>query len=160
VSDEWVLDASPLILFARIARLDLFEQLSPRIIVPIAVLEEVRAGQAKDGTAALALAWSAERRVPNVVIPASIEHWDLGRGESQVLSYALDGGRWVVLDDLAARRCAASYGLAVIGSLGVVLRAKQRGLLAEARPWITKLMGAGMFVDDSLLNSALNSVGE
>jgi predicted nucleic acid-binding protein len=65
-----------------------------------------------------------------------------------------------VIDDLAARRCAASYGLRVIGSLGVVLRSKRRGLLDQARPWVTKLIEAGMFVDSTLLEQALNNVGE
>lgn len=122
MSDAWVINASPLILFARIARLDLFERLSPRIVVPSAVFEEVLAGQEKDTTAAIALSWAAERRVPDAAVPIGVEHWDLGPGESQVIAHGLAGSTWVVLDDLAARRCAASHGLAVIGSLGVVLR--------------------------------------
>ncbi|HWF84877.1 MAG TPA: hypothetical protein VG222_08530 [Vicinamibacterales bacterium] len=104
----------------------MFERLSPRIIVPGAVFEEVRAGQGKDATATLALAWSAERCVPDVVVPAGIEHWDLGPGESQVLAHTLGSSRWVVIDDLAARRCAAS----------------------------------GMFVDSTLVEQAVNNVGE
>jgi predicted nucleic acid-binding protein len=106
------------------------------------------------------LAWAAERQVPDTTVPVAVEHWDLGPGESQVIAHGLGGLRWVVLDDLAARRCAASHGLAVIGSLGVVLRSKQRGLLDEARPWVTKLIEAGMFVDVKLLDVALDSVGE
>lgn len=160
MSEAWVINASPLILFARIGRLDLFERLAPGIIVPNAVFEEVRAGQGKDPTASIALSWAEGRRVPDAVVPVGVEHWDLGAGESQVITHGLVGSRWVVLDDLAARRCAASHGLAVIGSLGVVLRAKQRGLLEEARPWVTKLIEAGMFVDDSLLETAFDSVGE
>lgn len=160
MSDAWVINASPLILFARIARLDLFERLSPRIVVPSAVFEEVLAGQEKDTTAAIALSWAAERRVPDAAVPIGVEHWDLGPGESQVIAHGLAGSTWVVLDDLAARRCAASHGLAVIGSLGVVLRAKQRGVLDEARPWVTKLIAAGMFVDGKLLEQALAAVGE
>lgn len=65
-----------------------------------------------------------------------------------------------MLDDLAARRCAASHGLAVIGSLGVVLRSKQRGLLDEARPWIMRLLEAGMFLDKAFVDRVLESVGE
>jgi predicted nucleic acid-binding protein len=45
VSEAWVINASPLILFARIGRLDLFEQLAPKIIIPSAVFDEVRIGQ-------------------------------------------------------------------------------------------------------------------
>jgi len=147
VSEAWVINASPLILFARVARLDLFERLAPRIIVPSAVFEEVRAGQAKDATAASALSWAEERRVPDADVPISVEHWDLGSGESQVIAHGLAGARWVVLDDLAARRCATSHGLMVIGSLGVVLRAKKHGQIDRARAMVKELIAAGMFVD-------------
>jgi predicted nucleic acid-binding protein len=160
VSEAWIINASPLILFARIARLDLFERLTPKVIVPRAVLEEVRAGQHKDPTAATALAWAAERCVPDAAVPVGVEHWDLGPGESQVIAHGLAGSRWVVLDDLAARRCAVAHGVAVIGSLGVVLRSRQRGLLDAAKPWVMKLIEAGMFMDARLLELALKTVGE
>ena len=68
-SGQEVINASPPILFARIARLDLFERLAPRIIVPTAVFDEVRAGQTKDVTASVALAWAAERRAPDIAVP-------------------------------------------------------------------------------------------
>jgi len=136
------------------------QRLAPRIIVPRAVFEEVRAGQEKDPTAALALAWAEERCLPDATVPVSVEHWDVGPGESQVIAHGLAGLRWVVLDDLAARRCAMSHGLPVIGSLGVVLRSKQRGLLDHAKPWVTKLVEAGMFMDERLRDLALESIGE
>jgi predicted nucleic acid-binding protein len=47
VSEAWVVNASPLILFSRIARLDLIERLAPTILVPDAVIEEVRFGEHK-----------------------------------------------------------------------------------------------------------------
>ncbi len=160
MTDAWVVNASPLILFARVERFDLFEQLAPKFIVPEAVLDEIRAGQAKDPTANGALNWAVQHSLPNLPVPASIEHWDLGAGESQVIAHGLAVSRWVVLDDLAARRCAVAHGLSVIGSLGIVLRAKERGFLSEARPWVNKLKAAGMFVDDGLLNQALAGIGE
>jgi predicted nucleic acid-binding protein len=50
-----VVNASPLILFSRIGRLDLIERLTSVILIPSAVIEEVRAGQTKDPSAAVAL---------------------------------------------------------------------------------------------------------
>jgi predicted nucleic acid-binding protein len=50
--------------------------------------------------------------------------------------------------------------MTVIGTLGIVLRAKQRGSIDRAKPWITKLMDAGMFVDRELLDRALSIAGE
>lgn len=48
MSEAWVVNASPLILLARIDRLDIIERLVPAILVPHAVIDEVRAGQEKD----------------------------------------------------------------------------------------------------------------
>lgn len=160
MSEAWVTNASPVILFARIGRLDLLERLAPHIIVPNAVLDEVRAGQEKDATATFALDWAESRRVPDVAVPASVEHWNLGLGESQVIAHGLVGSRWVVLDDRAGRRCATAHGVSVIGTLGVVLRSKQHGVIDEVKPWTTKLMSAGMFIDQGLLDQVLASVGE
>lgn len=160
MTDAWVANASPLILLGRIGRLDLMERLAPEIIVPDAVITEIRAGEVKDATAITALRWAESRRVTDAIVPASVERWDLGSGESQVIAHGLAGARWVVLDDLAARRCATAHGITVIGTLGIVLRSKQRGSIDRAKPWITKLMDVGMFVDRDLLDRVLSIAGE
>ena len=160
MTEAWVANASPLILLGRISRLDLMERLAPGIIVPNAVIAEIRAGEVKDATAITTMDWAESRRVPDVTLPPSVERWDLGSGESQVITHGLAGSRWVVLDDLAARRCAMAHGVAVIGTLGIVLRSKQRGSIDRAKPWITKLMNAGMFVDSELLDRVLSVAGE
>lgn len=60
--------------------------------------------------------------------------WDLGAGETAVLSYALANPGWVaILDDGAARKCAVTFGIAVRGSLAVVILAKKRGLIPQAK---------------------------
>lgn len=92
MSEAWVVNASPLILFSRIARLDLIERLAPKILIPNAVIEEVRTGQRKDRTVATALEWSERYRVEDTAVVASIEHWDLGSGESQVIAHCEMGG--------------------------------------------------------------------
>ncbi len=160
MSEAWVVNASPLILFARIGRHELLARLAPAIMIPDAVLKEVRHGQEKDHTATMALSWAERYRVTDIAIPASIEHWDLGSGESQVIAHGTLGPRWAVLDDRAARRCAAVHNVPVIGSLGVALRCKSCGLIDEARPLIRKLIEAGMFLDERFLELTLKNVGE
>lgn len=160
MNDEWVANASPLILLGRIDGLHLIEGLAANVAVPSAVVDELRAGTGKDATAVRALAWAELRQVQNVPVPPSVERWDLGGGESQVIAYGLLGGGWAVLDDLAARRCADAHGLSVIGTMGIVLRSKRQGLLSEAKPWVVRLRNAGMYIDDGTLNRALAIVGE
>ena len=64
------------------------------------------------------------------------------------------------MDDAAARRCAKALGLSVVGTIGVVMRAKEMGLIAVAKPWLVKLVNAGMYADASLIQTALKIVGE
>ena len=117
MSEAWVVNASPLILFARIGRLDLIERLAPTILIPNAVIREVRAGQQKDRTAATALKWAEQYGVEDVALVPTIEHWDLGPGESQVIAHSLGRPRWAVLDDRAARRCAVAQGIPACSSI-------------------------------------------
>jgi predicted nucleic acid-binding protein len=73
--------------------------------------------------------------VEDTAVVASIEHWDLGLGEAQVIAQCVDGSRWAVLDDRVARRCAAAHNVPVIGTLGCVRRriGKSRALARWSR---------------------------
>ena len=94
-------------------------------------------------------------------LPPEIASWDLGAGESAVLAWATADRIWeAVLDDRAARRCAEVMKVSVTGSLGVILVAKQRGLILQAKPLISALKSAGAHNSDRLIQSALQLVGE
>jgi predicted nucleic acid-binding protein len=91
---------------------------------------------------------------------ATILAWDLGAGESQVIAHCLEKGRRAVLDDGNARACALSHSIPIIGTLGIVLRAKKQGLIPAARPVIEQVRTAGSFLDDELVEQALAQIGE
>ncbi len=156
----WVVDASPLILYARIGRLDLLEYLAPCIMVPAKVLEEVRQGLWKDEAAKVAISWAETRVISDAEIPVSIEHWDVGPGESQVITHCLGKRRWAVLDDRMARRCAEAHNVLTVGSIGIVLRAKESGGIPNAKPWLNKLKAAGMYISEDIIARCLIAVGE
>jgi predicted nucleic acid-binding protein len=48
----------------------------------------------------------------------------------------------------------------VIGTLGVVLRAKVHHEITSARPLLEKLVAAGMFLDNDFTDGILLSIGE
>jgi predicted nucleic acid-binding protein len=66
----------------------------------------------------------------------------------------------VVLDDLEARRCAKAMGRTIIGTLGIVGRAKVRGLIDRAEPVIWRLRESGLYVSDDLVKKLLREVRE
>jgi predicted nucleic acid-binding protein len=156
-----VVNASPLIFLARIDRLDLLASLAKLLVVPEAVIREIQAGSDRDGTFSKVTDLASILQVGNLVVPDRVRFWDLGAGESQVLAHALERpGAEVVLDDLAARRCARSLGLPMIGTLGVVVLCRHRGILSAARPVIEMLCEAGLRLKPALMDEALAKVGE
>lgn len=157
-----VVNASPLIFLTYIDGLGLLSQLSRKVVVPSAALEEVMAGQGFDPSLQQ-IGGRAEwlTVVPDRVVPPEVAGWDLGSGESQVLAFAsLNQGCETVLDDLQARRCARSLGIATTGTLGILLRAKKAGLIQAARPLVEELLQRRMYLSRDLVESALADVDE
>jgi predicted nucleic acid-binding protein len=156
-----VVNASPLILLTRVERLDLLVSLAKLLVVPEAVIREIQAGSDRDRTADQVKDLPSLLRVDDRRVPDRIRFWDLGAGESQVLAHGLERpGSEVVLDDLAARRCARSLGLPMIGTLGIVILCRHRGVISAARPVIEALREAGLRLKPALMDEALAKVGE
>lgn len=87
--------------------------------------------------------------------------WDLGAGETSVISQGvLHRDSIVVLDDLAARRCAMALGLRCTGTLGFLLIAKKRGLIPAVLPLVERLKSAGLYVGNEVVRALRDSAGE
>ena len=87
--------------------------------------------------------------------------WDLGAGETAVISYALAKPGWTaILDDGAARRCARSLSVPLKGTLGIILLAKRRGLITAAAPVLEAIRQRGFRLDERLIAAALKELGE
>ena len=105
VTERWVLNTSPLIVLAHVGQERLFRALADDVVIPRAVVKEIKAGLADD-RARQAIAGGRFAIVDAVPAP-EILAWDLGAGETAVLSYALEEPGWtVILDDAAAKVCA------------------------------------------------------
>lgn len=160
MSDVWVLNASPVILLGKIGRLDLIESLTGNAVVPNAVFLEVQAGIGEHQAVQSTADWAGSRLTADVPIPLSIERWDLGLGESQVIAQCLKDAYRAVLDDAQGRQCAGTHGIPVIGTLGIVLSATRQGIIPVARPVLEMLRRSGMYLSDQVLTEALRLIGE
>jgi predicted nucleic acid-binding protein len=140
----------------------LLSELSDELIVPDVVVREVGAKPEGERVLTEVAALSGVRIESEIPVSSELAAWNLGRGESQVLALAEADARScrAVLDDLEARRCAQSLGLPLIGTLGVVLRAKRKGVLEAARPVIEHLLRVGLYASDQLIEKALSHLGE
>ncbi len=113
------INTSPLIFLTKGGFVNLLLLISPSIIVPSAVAAEIQEYGEIDVTA-VALKnthWLIVQETPPV--PNVIQNWDLGQGESAVLTWGyVNPGTEVIIDHLAARRCAVTLGIPVRGTLG------------------------------------------
>jgi predicted nucleic acid-binding protein len=101
------------------------------------------------------------KQVSNIVVSSSIAAWDLGKGESAVIAYALNNpGFWAVIDDREARRCAASLGCHHTGTVGIALLAKKRGVIKSVRESLVKLQGAGLWLSESFIREICHEANE
>ncbi len=160
MADDAVVNASPLIYLTGAGQIGLLRLAATQVLVPEAVGEEVGRWGEDDPVARTLATTSWLKRVRNPEAHALIQAWDLGPGETAVLSLALATKSLAIVDDLAARRCAATLGIPVRGTLGLVLTAKRRGAIPAARPLLDEMREAGMYLSVALMNQALTLVGE
>jgi predicted nucleic acid-binding protein len=66
----------------------------------------------------------------------------------------------IILDDLKARKIAASLKLDFTGTLGVIVKAKQLNLIDSVKPIIRKLREAGLRFSEEIEKDILNQAKE
>lgn len=158
-----VFNASPVIVLAKAGLLDQFCRLGEPSVIPQTVVDEVlRVSDPADP----ARVWfektsRAMRVIATPPMPPFLAGWDLGAGESAVISSVVaQPGSVAVLDDLAARRCARAHGIQMTGTLGLVLLAKKRGLIAEVGSALDAIVAAGLYVSARNLADVRTKAGE
>jgi predicted nucleic acid-binding protein len=157
----FILNASPIILLGKAGLLKTISPLAESWIVPEGVVAEVEAKRSIDSYLSdLAKASNVSRSFVEHIHP-SIATWDLGQGESEVLTLAMQqANAEVVLDDLQARKCAGLFKIPLVGSLGLLVMAKRNGHIYAARPELEKLIKAGLRIDLAMLDRIYKKIGE
>jgi uncharacterized protein len=84
---------------------------------------------------------------------------DLGESESVILYEEMQAD-YLLIDDNKARLIAESFNINCIGTLGLLLKAKQKGFITELKPIFEKLIQAGRYFSKRLLNDILIKIGE
>ena len=85
----------------------------------------------------------------------------LGVGERAAIAYARSHPDcWVGLDDYQARQLAQDLCLHVVGTIGVLLRAKRAGLIVAVRPFLEALQSEGFRIGADVVREALQLANE
>ena len=158
---EAIVNASPLIYLDKINKLELLGKIYGKVWVTTAVLKEVSSGKGGETLRSRIHGFRWIKIVKVAVIPPELMEWDLGEGETSIIAWARKHpGPMLVLDDRAAYSCASLYGLKVTGTLGVLLAAKDMGLLKEIKSSLMDLKASGCWLSAGIVKTALELAGE
>ena len=155
-----VANNTPLAALWAIGRLDLLESLFGEIAIPQEVANEFLAAEALarrrdlDEAPWIMVTPVSERR--RVVAYASL---DLGEAEVLALAEELNA-RLLIIDEDKGRRFARRLGFPVVGTLGVLLLAKEHDLVKRVGPVIDDLRDAGLYLAPSLIAKVLSLANE
>jgi len=160
LTERWITDSSPLIALAAVGEAHLLTEIPDELIVPEGVAAEVLDGPPEDSARHLVESGFGQRSIPRA-IPPRLFAWGLGRGETDALALRLEMGvGTVVIDDLAARKCAAALGVPMMGTLAVVVRAKRLGRIRSAAEIFHALRRVDFRIGDATARKVLEAVGE
>lgn len=154
-----VADTGPLLALARIEQLGLLSALFQQVLLTPTVLAECEARPDRGEGGAIRDALTAghfELQAPRDALPVL----GIDPGETSALALALEHGAGVLMDDKAGRAVARRLGVAVIGSVGVLVLAKRNGLLPQVRPLLEALVDGGYFLAPDIVKEARRLAGE
>lgn len=157
-----VADSGPLIAFARLSLLELLPETFGRVLVPDVVVAECTAQPHRPGAKAIAMAL-ADGLLEAVEVEGAGRFADLhliDEGEASALLLAMAEACPTLIDERRGRRVASRLGVPVVGTVGVLLAARQREAIPALRPLFEELNGFGYRVSAVLVAEALARAGE
>lgn len=156
-----VSDTSPLVYLHQVRQVDLLSKMYGRVLIPRAVTDELRIGLKRGFSVPDPdrLPWLHVQPIQDeTLVPAVV---DLGAGEAEAIALALSSlGSLLILDDALGRRIARLNKIRCTGTLGVLVKAKQAGLLPLVAPVLEALQGTTMWIRPHLIQWALREAGE
>ena len=155
-----VSDASPIIALAVCNKLDLLDKLFDRVCIPQAVFNELVIPDKPN--ARVVLDWARDKVVsvknPSVITALSM---NLDAGESEALAlYWESKADFLLIDEKRGRIIALRNGIKTIGTVGILLSSKQKGLIKSVRPLLELLVNNGFRISDILYQQILERAGE
>ncbi len=149
MSKNAVSDSACLIGLERIGRSAILAESFDTVFIPPAVASEL----------GYKLDWLTVQPVHNIALVKALQT-QFGDGESEAMALAIELNELLVLDDKKARRIAHQIGIEIIGTVGVLLRAKTKGIISAIKPILDELNAVDFRISPALYQQALQLAQE
>jgi predicted nucleic acid-binding protein len=146
-----ITDTSCLIILEKIALLSVLHQLFSSVITTPEIVAEYGLPLPEWIIITSVKDKSLQNRLSSLV--------DKGEASAIALAHEVEN-KYLITDDLGARKLAIKLGLSVIGTLGVLLRAKQEGYIVSVKPFVELMKQTNFRVSDDLYETTLHKAGE
>ena len=102
-----------------------------------------------------------EIRLASDIYRQKILELQIDRGEASAIALAIElVDSVVILDDYKARKVAESLGIQIIGTIGIIIKAKRNGIIESIKPFLQKIRQTDFRISDELEMRALEESGE
>ncbi len=152
-----IVNSTPIIVLHTIGRLGILKELYGEVVIPNAVRREVTV---KDKHLLDSYDWIHTVDITNTAAK-ELYTGALHDGEVEVMLLAKErNANLIIMDDGLARRHAKYLNMTVTGTIGVLLRAKDNGLIDFIRPILEKLVQNGFYISDNIYRKVLDLAKE
>ncbi|MDP9315263.1 MAG: DUF3368 domain-containing protein [Chloroflexota bacterium] len=158
-----VSNTTPLIGLATIQRFELLKDLFGEVHIAQAVNDEAIVTGREIGGAKREVSdatWIKTHQVQDrLAVNVLLDELDVGEAETIVLAHELQAD-WVLMDERKGRRKLTQLGLNKIGTVGILLQAKQRGLISNLRHELEQLRERGFSIIQAVIDAVLQQANE
>jgi uncharacterized protein len=149
VKEAVVSDSTCLIGLERVGELDILPALFDSVMIPPEVGREF----------GISFVWLKVENLKSNLLSTALQ-MVIDAGEAEAVALASEKNCLLISDDKQARAAAKRLSINVIGTVGVLIRAKQNGIIAEIKPILDALESNSFYISRALREEALKIAGE
>jgi len=159
-----VSNTTPIIALAKINKLEILEYLFGRIYISEGVYKELISNkkfifEIEQITKSSFIITKEVKNRLAVELVQKMHGLNIGESESIILFKEL-GGDLLIMDEKKGRKVASSLDIKLTGTLGILLKAKQEGIIIELKPILEKLIESNIRISHELYKEILKSANE
>lgn len=148
-----IADAGPIFSLALVDKLSVLDKLFDDIRISKAVWEEISSDDTKPFHARIVSFF--QNKVETIKGRNDLTFiMDYGESESVILYKELDAD-FLLIDDKKARNIAENYNINCVGTIGILIKAKELGIIDSLKPIFTSFLNNKRFYSIELLNTVL-----
>lgn len=155
-----VSNTTPLISLLKVDKLEILRNLYKELFIPYEVYREIQAGKNKEYYVDLTkIEWIRIIKIQNEKSLSFFLDLDKGEAEAIVLANEMDADL-IILDETLGRFHAKHIGLKVTGTIGILLKAKENGIIDKIKPILDEFIEKGIWLSEKLIQQTLTKASE